>query len=146
LSSVACIIPEGICVKRKTIESGEKSLLHNEDMSSSSPRRPDVPRNLKPYFLCILRKGPRWNVTEGNEDLMLKYLAFLRRETEARCILLAGPITDGGEIIGTIILEAATEEEAAVSVNANPGVQSGHFLAELHPCFLPALDNVKVEY
>jgi len=115
-------------------------------MSSTGPRRPDVPRNLKPYFLCLLRKGPRWNVTEGNEDLMMQYLAFLRRETEARSILLAGPITDGGDLIATIILEATTSEDATVSIKANPAVHSGHFLAELYPCFLPALDNVKVEY
>jgi uncharacterized protein YciI len=115
-------------------------------MSSSSPRRPDVPRNLKPYFLCLLRRGPQWNITEGNEDLMPKYLAFLRRETEARRILFAGPVTDDGDIIGTAILEAANADEAVAAANANPGVESGHFIAELHPCFLPALDGVKVEY
>ena len=52
-------------------------------MAASSSKRPDVPRNLKPYFLYLLKKGPRWNVTDGNEDLMAKYLAWLRRETEA---------------------------------------------------------------
>lgn len=115
-------------------------------MSSTSARRPDVPRNLKPYFLCLLRKGPRWNVTDGNEDLMPKYLAFLRRETEAGRILFAGPVTDGGELIATAILEGASIEEAAETANANPGVGSGHFVVELHPCFLPALDGVRVEY
>ena len=115
-------------------------------MAASSARRPDVPRNLKPYFLCLLKKGPRWNVTEGNEDLMPKYLAFLRQEIEARRILFAGPVTDESEIIGTAILEAASPEEAAANANANPGVQSGHFVAELHPCFLPALDAVQVQY
>ena len=101
---------------------------------------------MKPYFLCLLKKGPRWNVTDGNEDLMPKYLAFLRQEIEARRILFAGPVTDGSDIIGTAILEAASAEEAAAGANANPGVQSGHFIAELHPCFLPALDAVQVQY
>jgi uncharacterized protein YciI len=120
-------------------------IRHNECMSSN-PRRPDVPRNLKPYFLCLLKKGSRWNITEGNEDLMPKYLAYLRRETEARRILFAGPVTDDGDIIGTAIFEAVTAEEATATANANPGVESGHFIAELHPCFLPALDAVRVEY
>jgi|SRR5579883_396506 uncharacterized protein YciI len=111
-----------------------------------STRRPDVPRNLKPYFLCLLKKGPRWNQTEGNEDLMPKYLAFLRRETEARRYIFAGPVTDDGEIIGTAVLEAENAEEATAFARANPGVESGHFIAELHPCFLPSLDAVKVEY
>jgi uncharacterized protein YciI len=115
-------------------------------MAASSARRPDVPRNLKPYFLCLLKKGPRWNVTEGNEDLMPKYLAFLRQEIEGRRILFAGPVTDESEIIGTAILVAANLEEAAAGANANPGVLTGHFVAELHPCFLPALDAVQVQY
>jgi uncharacterized protein YciI len=115
-------------------------------MAASSSKRPDVPRNLKPYFLYLLKKGPRWNVTDGNEDLMAKYLAWLRRETEARRIVFAGPVTDGGDLIATAILEVANVDEAVASANANPGVQSGHFLAELHPCFLPALDSVRVEY
>jgi uncharacterized protein YciI len=93
-----------------------------------------------------LKKGPRWNTTEGHEDLMPKYLAFLRRETEARRYIFAGPVTDGGEMIATAVLEAANAEEAVALANANPGVASGHFLVELHPCFLPALDGVKVEY
>jgi len=115
-------------------------------MAETRPRTANVPRNLKPYFLCLLRKGPRWNLTEGNEDLMPKYLAWLRRETEARRIVFAGPVTDGGDIIATAVLEATSAEEAAALANANPGVASGHFLGELHPCFLPAFDGLKVEY
>ncbi|HLH33487.1 MAG TPA: YciI family protein [Alloacidobacterium sp.] len=113
---------------------------------SSTSQRPDVPRNLKPYFLCLLHKGPRWNFTEGHEGLMAEYLAWLRRETEARRILFAGPITDGGELIATAILEAANAEEAADIANGNPGIASGHFAAELHSCFFPSLDGIKVAY
>jgi uncharacterized protein YciI len=115
-------------------------------MAASSTRRPDVPRNLKPYFLCLLKKGPRWNMTDGNEDLMLQHLAFLRREIEARRYIFAGPVTDDSDIASTVILEAANAEEAGAIVNADPGIQSGHFVAELHPCFLPTLDGVQVQY
>lgn len=115
-------------------------------MASSSARRPDVPRNLKPYFLCLLKKGPRWNTTAGSEDLMPQYLAYLRREIEARRYIFAGPVTDDGDIVATAILEAPSAEAAAEAANANPGVQSGHFLVELHPCFLPSLDAVQVQY
>jgi hypothetical protein len=107
---------------------------------------PNVPRNLKPYFLCLLRKGPLWNVTEGHEKLTSEYLAYLRREIEARRIIFAGPVTGEGELIGIAILATATAEEATALVKENPGVKSGHFLPELHPCYLPALDGVQVEY
>ena len=110
------------------------------------PQRPDVPRNLKPYFLCLLRRGERWNVTEGHEDLMPEYLAYLRREMEARRIVFAGPVTDDGDLIAIAVIETATMQEAKALVAENPGVKSGHFVAELRPCYLPALDGVEVEY
>ncbi|HZD47189.1 MAG TPA: hypothetical protein VE178_00470, partial [Silvibacterium sp.] len=112
----------------------------NREMSSASgkPRTQDVPRNLKPYFLCLLRKGPQWNVTEGHEDLMSRYLTYLRREIEAHKMIFAGPLTDDGELIAVAVLEDTSVQEAMARVNENPGVKSGHFAAEVHPCYLPA--------
>jgi uncharacterized protein YciI len=127
------------------IDAGSRA-SDNSWMSPSKPRVADVPRNLKPYFLCLLKKGPRWNVTEGHESLMPEYLAYLRRETESRRILFAGPITDDGEVIAVAVLQAPSAQEATAIVNENPGVQSGHFVAEVRPCYLPALDAVQVEY
>ena len=114
--------------------------------SERDPQRPDIPRNLKPYFLCLLRRGPRWNVTEGHEDLMARYLAYLRREMEARRTVFAGPVTGNGDLIAVAVLEAGTIQEATAFVEENPGVQSGHFVAEVHPCYLPGLDGVRIEY
>lgn len=114
--------------------------------SAPDPHRPDIPRNLKPYFLCLLRRGPRWNVTEGHEDLMPRYLAWLRREMEARRMVFAGPMTDDGDLIAVAVIEVPTSSEAKALVDENPGVQSGHFVAELHPCYLPALNGVNVQY
>jgi uncharacterized protein YciI len=74
------------------------------------------------------------------------YLAYLRRETETRRMVFAGPVTDDGEIIGVAVLEAANAQEAMAMTGENPGVKSGHFSAELHPCYLPALDGVTVGY
>ena len=107
---------------------------------------PDVPRNLKPYFCCLLRKGPHWNVTEGHEDLMPQYLAYLRHETEAGRMIFAGPVTDESQIIAVMFLVAANTQEAEAMADKNPGVVSGHFVAEVHPCYLPALDAVTVDY
>ena len=122
------------------------SLRNNRKMPAKEPRRPDVPRNLKPYFLCLIRRGQRWNVTEGHEDLMPQYLAWLRREMEARRIIFAGPVTDEGDLIAAAVIEAPNAQNAQALVDANPGVKSGHFVMELHPCFLPALDGVSVQY
>jgi uncharacterized protein YciI len=128
--------------------SPENSVGDNREMTTSLKEsgRPDIPRNLKPYFLCLLRRGERWNVTEGHEDLMQRYLVYLHDEMEARRIIFAGPVTDDSDLIAIVVIEARTAEEAKALVDQNPGVNSGHFVAELHPCFLPALDGVNVQY
>ena len=115
-------------------------------MPPTKERTPNVPRNLKPYFLCLLKKGSQWDVTEGHEGLMPQYLAYLRREMESRRIVFAGPVTDKGEIIAVAVVQAPDLGGANAIVSENPGVKSGHFVAELHPCYLPALDGVEVEY
>jgi uncharacterized protein YciI len=114
--------------------------------SATDRQTPDIPRNLKPYFFCLLRRGERWDVTEGYEDLMQQYLAYLRREMEARRVVFAGPVTDDSGLIAIAVIEAQTVQHAKRLIEENPGVKSGHLAAEVHPCYLPALDGVRVEY
>jgi uncharacterized protein YciI len=109
-------------------------------------RRPEVPRNLKPYFLCLLRKGARWNDPQGSEELLSRQLAFLREQLESGRFRIAGPLTDDGEIVGISIIEAPTLEAAAALANQDPGVQAQRLTAEVHPAFLTSLDAVRTEY
>ncbi len=113
----------------------------------SPPRMKDVPRNLKGYFLCLLRKGPQWNETSDSPELMLEHLAFLRAQLEARRFLVAGPVVDGSDdLVGITILEAAGAAEALDLVNQDPGARAGRLRMEIRPVFLPSLDAVRVEY
>jgi uncharacterized protein YciI len=119
--------------------------------NSTSPRMADVPRNLKPYFLCLLRKGPQWDIPQDHEDLMPLQLAFLRRRTEEGKILMAGPIlgqppgrSDG--LTGISVIHAANLEEAKALANEDPAVRAERLIAEVHPVFLPSLDGVRIEY
>ena len=119
--------------------------------NSKAPRNADVPRNLKLYFLCLLRKGPHWDQTQGHDDLMPQQLAFLRRQTEAGTILLAGPAlghtqNPSDDVTGVTILRAENLEAAQTIALQDPAVQAGRLIAELRPVFLPSLDNVRVEY
>jgi uncharacterized protein YciI len=116
-------------------------------MSAKSVRLGDVPRNLKGYFLCLLRKGPRWNETGDSPELMLQHLAFLRTQLEARKFLVAGPVVDNADdLVGITILEAASAEEAQTLANRDPGALAGRLKMEIRPVFLPSLDPVRVEY
>jgi uncharacterized protein YciI len=115
--------------------------------NSTAPRMADVPRNLKPYFLCLLRKGPHWNVLAGHEELMPLQLAFLRQRIEAGSIVMTGPVLDQtGELTGVSVFRAANLEEAQNLANEDPSVQAGRLIAEVRPVLLPSLDSVRVEY
>ena len=118
----------------------------SEKIPTIPPRIKDVPRNLKPYYLCFLVKGERWNETEGGSDLMPLHLAFLRQQLEARRFLVAGPVVDDDRIVGITILEAASAEEAISLASEDPAVKAGRLAIEVRPSFLPALDAVRVEY
>ncbi len=117
-----------------------------EAARASTDRPRDIPRNLRPYFLCFLVKGERWDDPEGAETLMGEQLSFLREQLEWRRYKLAGPVPDGGEIVGFSILEAADAEAAQALANSDPAVRAGRVATRILPVILPALDTLKVEY
>lgn len=112
---------------------------------SGNPAR-DVPRNLKPYFLCFLVKGDRWDDPEGAEALMPAQLAFLREQIEWHRVKLAGPVTAPGEIVGFSILEAADADAALALASQDPGVAAGRLRVQILPVILPSMDSLKVEF
>ena len=116
-------------------------------MPAQPPRMKDVPRNLKGYFLCLLKKGEKWNETEGSTELMPQHLAFLREQIEAGKFLLAGPVLDSADdIVGISVIEAESVQAAQELANLDPAATAGRLRMEIRPVFLPALDAVRVQY
>src|SRR5277367_3790066 len=111
-------------------------------MTPSPPRRKDIPKNLKPYFLALFRPGERWNETEGAESLPAQQLAFLRTQFESGIYRAAGPITGGGAIAAMAIIEAESLEDAKKIAEQDPAVVAERLIVEVHPALLPALDGV----
>ncbi len=110
-------------------------------------KRPkNIPRNLKPYYLCFLVKGEQWNETEGGQDVMVAQLAFLREQVEWKRYKVTGPVTDGGDIVGFTIVEAASVEAALALASQDPAVVARRVAVRILPAVLPALDTLKVEY
>lgn len=115
--------------------------------NSRAPRMVDVPRNLKPYFLVLLRRGPHWDVPHNHEDLMPLQLAFLRGQTEAGHVVFTGPVLDqADDLTGISIIRAANLHEAQALANEDPAVKAGRLVAEVRSVYLPSLDAVHVEY
>jgi uncharacterized protein YciI len=122
--------------------------MTEETSSKEKPRVRNIPRDVEPYFIAFLLKGPRWNDTQGAEvsDLVPRQLAFIREQVEAGRYLLAGPITDDGAVVGIAIIAAGTAEEASTIAGADPGVQAGRLKVEVRPAFLPSLRTLKINY
>jgi uncharacterized protein YciI len=108
----------------------------------------DVPKNLKPYFLGLLRRGPRYNQTEGPEatELIERQLAYMREQSEAGRYLAAGPVMDESEFAGVLLISAETFQSALALAENDPGVLAGRLVAEVHPVLLPDLDAVRTLY
>jgi uncharacterized protein YciI len=106
----------------------------------------DVPRNLEPYFVAFLLKGEQWNETEGAADLAARHLAFIREQVESGRFLLAGPITDGGPMVGISIITADTAADALAIAVTDPGVQAGRLKVEVHSAFFPSLKELKIYF
>jgi uncharacterized protein len=119
-----------------------------ETAASNRVRVNDVPRDIEPYFVGLLRKGEQWNDTQGDEaaNLMAHQLAFLREQIEAGRYLLAGPIMDDASLAGLIIISAKTIQEARAIAAEDPGVKTGRLAIEVHPVFLPSLKGYKVRF
>jgi uncharacterized protein YciI len=108
----------------------------------------DVPRNLEPYFIGLLRRGGRWNDIQGSEGtgILERHLAYIRAQVQAGRYVLAGPITGSGPYVGLLIIRAGTAEEALTLAANDPGVQEDRLAVEIHPALLPSLSAVQVRY
>ena len=110
------------------------------------PQGANIPKNMRPYFLCLLEKGEKWTQVQFADPAMQEHLAFVREQVEAGKFVVVGPALDQGRIGGMAIINATTLEEAQKIASADKMVQSGRMLAEIHPVMLVDLSAVRTEY
>ncbi len=96
------------------------------------------------YYLCILKKGPRWTGVESPEleALQAAHLANFERLGKLGKVVLNGPLLDqleaGGELRGLSIFKTASLAEAQALAATDPMVNIGHLVAEIHPWMIRA--------
>jgi len=122
--------------------------MTEETNARETARRRDIPRDVEPYFIALLMKGERWNDTAGPDvaDLVPRQLAFIREQVESGRYRLAGPITGDGAMVGISIISAKSAAEALAIASADPGVKAGRIRVEVHPAYLPSLNELKIRY
>jgi uncharacterized protein YciI len=112
------------------------------------PQGPNIPTNLKPYFLGLVVHGANWTPSDTPEGklLMPAHLAFVREQIESHKFLFAGPLLDSGNIVGFAVIAASSAEEATTIASGDPEIKAGRLAIEVHPTLLPDLSKVQVEF
>jgi hypothetical protein len=89
-------------------------------------------------FVRLIRVAdrPTLDADEGTrvQDAHLAYIHELWRHGD---LIAAGPVDDGGEVVGISVMTCPIEE-ARMLVAADPGVQAGRFTPELTAWRVPA--------
>ncbi|MGB7846340.1 MAG: YciI family protein [Candidatus Acidiferrum sp.] len=115
----------------------------------TNPLAPYIPKNMKPYYLDILmlKDKPDTALPEGERaQWMQKHLVYIRSQVEAGKFVLAGPVTEETRIRGIAVIKADSLEEAQRIASADPLVQSGHLVVEVHPILLEDLSSIRFDY
>lgn len=87
------------------------------------------------FHMALLKHGPKWTATESAETKRLheEHVKYVMSLLDSGKAVLAGPLTDGGEIDGVFIFRAKNADEAKTWAEADPSVASGFRVAEMHP-------------
>lgn len=116
---------------------------------ANDPFAPYIPKNLKPYYLdmLLLKDKPDAALPEAERaQWKQKHLAFIRSQVEAGKFVLVGPLTEENRLRGIVVIKADSLEEAQRSASADPLVQSGQLVVEVHPILLEDLSSIKFDY
>ena len=91
--------------------------------------------NMITYYLGLLSRGPNWSpeVSEEIMELQRAHLAHMDKLAEAGKLVVAGPITDGGNLRGILVFKVDSLEAAKSLAEGDPMVKNGRLLVELHP-------------
>lgn len=95
----------------------------------------EAPPKMVEFHMALLKHGPKWVQEENTETkrLLQQHIEYLTTLLESGKAVLAGPITDGGEVTGVLVLRAKSAAEAKEWMDAEPSVASGFQIAEIHP-------------
>ena len=97
--------------------------------------KPAVPPNMVTYYIVFLKRGPAWSpdTTPEVRAVLEGHMANIQRLWHEKKLVVAGPISDSGDIRGIFIFQAGSVEEARAMTETDPAIKAGRFVAEIHP-------------
>ena len=105
-------------------------------LSQQKPEPKTEPAHkLVEFQMALLKRGPKWTADENEQTKRLheQHVDYLKLLVESGKAVLAGPLTDRGEIAGVFVFRTNSAAEAKMWAEADPTVSSGFHTAEMHP-------------
>ena len=101
----------------------------------ASQQKSEPAHKLVEFHMALLKHGPKWTAEENAETKRLHqdHINYVISLLDSGKAILAGPLTDGGDINGIFVFRAKSAEEAKAWAEADPSVASGFRIAEMHP-------------
>jgi len=81
-------------------------------------------------YVIILRPAPEYG-TPGTEEIVERHFEHLKNLNESGKVMMAGRFSD--VLIGLVMLEVESQEEAEEIMRSDPAVKAKIFHAELYP-------------
>ena len=87
------------------------------------------------FHMALLKRGPKWTAEQNAETkrLLDQHVEYVTSLLDSAKAVIAGPLTDNGEIGGVFVFRAKSAEEAKAWAEADPTVAAGLRIAEMHP-------------
>jgi uncharacterized protein YciI len=109
-------------------------------VGSFSPTSAESPK-LVQFHMALLKKGPKWTdkltnfelSTDEMDRIHRQHLAYASSLLESGKAIIAGPLSDGTEVLGVFIFRAQSAGEAQSWAETDPAVKAGYLVAEMHP-------------
>jgi uncharacterized protein YciI len=101
---------------------------------------PELPSEMRTYYFGILRRGPMWSSEQTPETGKIQegHMAHINRTAETGKLVVAGPLSDGGDMRGILVYKVGSAEEARALAEADPAVKAGRLVVDIHPWLVPA--------
>lgn len=98
-------------------------------------QQPKPENKLVQFQMAILKKGPRWDSMKSEEKnaTLEKHVANAVALLDSGKAIIAGPFNDKTDLAGIFIFRAASSDEAKPWIDADPAVQAGLMVPEMHP-------------
>ena len=87
------------------------------------------------FHMALMKRGPKWTAAENDETKRVhqQHVEYVTSMFDSGKAVLAGRVTDGGELDAVFIYRASSAAEAKTWAEADPKVVAGYRIPEMHP-------------